>query len=123
MQSDNVKLNSHQKTVLAIVASSPTPKVAASDISRSANLNQSAQILARLGVIIYDQASASLTPAGVELSQEENITDSSGQLTTNGTVYLKMNAVSLQGISDQGSVAESILLQLLHITHGNKRSS
>lgn len=118
MRTDNIKLNSHQKTVLAIVANAATPKVAASDIARNPNLNQSAQLLAKLGIVIYDEATAAMTEAGVQVSQEENITDASGQLTTNGMVYLKMSSKVLQPIADQGPVAESILLQLLQITHG-----
>ena len=118
MRTDNIKLNSHQKTVLAIVANAATTKVAASDIARNPNLNQSAQLLAKLGIVVYDGATAAMTEAGVQVSQEENITDASGQLTTNGMVYLKMSSKVLQPIADQGPVAESILLQLLQITHG-----
>lgn len=118
MRLDNIKLNSHQKTVLAIVCSAATPTVAASDVVRTSNLNAAALLLDKLGIIVYNSKIAEITEYGGEIAVEENITDANGQLTTNGTVYLKMASMILSGDVNQGPVAESLLLQLLQITHG-----
>ena len=118
MRVDSVKLNSHQKTVLAIIADAPTSKVAAGDISNNPNLNQGALLLQKLGIINYSNTDASITDAGVQVSQEENITDETGMLTTNGTMFLKMNATNGKPQATEETppvVGESLLHQLVKI--------
>lgn len=113
MKSSNVRLNSHQKTVLAIVAYAPTAKVAAEDIVKNANLRQAAQTLATLGALAYDDAAATITQVGSELSVDENITDELGELTTNGQMYLKVFQQNTPQVEAEPVVTESLLADLL----------
>lgn len=90
MITNNIRPTSHQKTVLAIVASSPSSKVAAEYIMQNPNTKEAADLLVQIGVLTLDNNEAALTDSGQQLAIDENIIDEMGELTSNGTMYLKM---------------------------------
>lgn len=110
---NNVKPTAHQKTVLAIIASSATPKIAAEDLTSNPNTKEAADLLVQLGAVSVENGEAVLTQVGDQLARDENIIDEMGGLTPNGTVYLKMfqkNKVSDDTTEELPSVAESATL-------------
>lgn len=89
MRVDSVRPTDHQKAVLAIIASSPTSKVAAEEVTKDPNTKEAADILTKLGAVTFDGVDLAFTDVGEQLAQDENIVDMSGALTTAGTFYLK----------------------------------
>lgn len=82
---NSLVLTLNQKTVMAKIAAAPTEKVAAEDISRGANLVSARDMLVRMGLITFkDATSATLTDKGRQIAQDENIMDASGGLTDKG---------------------------------------
>lgn len=79
-----VNLTDNQKRVLAKIVASPTPKVAAQQISRTQQFISARDLLVKLGLIQFDPSGASLTDQGQESMKQEALTDESGQLTPDG---------------------------------------
>lgn len=74
----------NQKRVLAKIAAAPTPKVAGEEISKDANMVAARNMLMKLQVITFNNGEAEMTQSGVQISQDEDIIDQSGQLTKTG---------------------------------------
>jgi len=98
----------NQKRVIAKIAASPTPTVAAGEISNDVNIVAARNELAKLGVITFNQNEASLTSRGAQIAVDENITDESGQLTPDGEALAYTNSddqPEAQPGSEPGSTA------------------
>jgi hypothetical protein len=95
-----VRLTDSQKRVIAKIAAAPTPNVAATDISKDANLVAARNMLMQLGAITYSEQEAQLTDKGQQLGVAENIIDDSGQLTDVGT---KMASTESNGLPTPGA--------------------
>lgn len=82
----SIRLTDNMKKVMTKIIAAPTPEVAAMEISRGQNLVAARDILARLGMIDYDDHdnTASVTDTGLETLKHENLVDDSGQLTPDG---------------------------------------
>lgn len=116
MKTNQVRLNAHQKTVLVILSHSTTPRVAAEELAQTPNLRTAANTLSKLGALTYTDTEASLTDAGRQLSVEENLTDETGTLTTNGQVYLKMfQRLDAKASLTDDTIREGVLVQLLRL--------
>lgn len=74
----------NQKRVLAKIIASPNAKIAGDQISGNANLVAARNMLMKLGIISFVDGDAILTDRGQEISTEENISDETGQLTSDG---------------------------------------
>lgn len=85
-----------QRKVLAIIASAATPKLAVANLNVSQNLIAARDILAKLGIITFDQSQAALTSAGHQLAVDENIIDQSGQLTDDGSALVSTDGPQAQ---------------------------
>lgn len=119
MISNNVRLNTHQKTILAIIAYSATSKLAANDVSSTPNLNQNTKILSKLGLVQYNDNELSFTEAGKNIAIQENIIDSMGELTINGQVYLKLYVKTHPA---EHIATESLISEML-LKHSIKRTN
>ena len=79
---DSSRLSDSQKAVLAIIALSPSPVVAASTIEQRDNLVMARNLLMKIGAVeAIDGQSAQLTPKGEQLAQDQNIIDDAGEVT------------------------------------------
>jgi len=76
-----VRPTKHQRKVMAIIATAPTPKLAAGQLVGDTNLVAARNMLAKLGIITFTDAHAEFTDAGSKLATEENITDEMGEAT------------------------------------------
>lgn len=74
----------NQSAVLAKIASAPTPKLAASNISDSPNLAAARDMLQKMGLITLNDEGAFLTDQGKEVMVNQNLMDPSGGLTQDG---------------------------------------
>jgi hypothetical protein len=95
----------NQKRVLAKIAASPTPAVAAQEISKDANLVAARNMLMKMGVITFATGQAALTDRGTQISTEENIIDQSGQLTPAGQ---ELAYTSSQGTPDKDQTGKPV---------------
>ena len=75
-----LNLSVPQKKVIAIVLTSPTPKIA-HDRLNELSLLLAASSLSKLGVLSIGSYRVELTPIGMELAQLSNLVDQSGELT------------------------------------------
>jgi hypothetical protein len=99
---DTVRLTDTQKTVICKIIAAPTPKVAAEDITGSANLAKAKDILMDLGLIkVSLEDHAELTDTGRQLAQEENLADQSGNLTPDGEKYAYADSTDNNGQSPE----------------------
>lgn len=97
-----LSLTNNQKRVLAKIASSPTPKVAAEEISRDQNLIAARDQLAKLDVISYFNNEAKLTEKGEQIAKEEGITDETGQLSPDGQHLASTNPEGEHDVETSG---------------------
>lgn len=74
----------NQKSVLAKIASSATPQLAAADISDTPNLVAARDLLIQMGLIELDDNGAHLTDQGQQVMVDQNLTDDGGNLTDAG---------------------------------------
>lgn len=74
----------NQKRVLAKILASPTPSVAAQQVSGDANLVAARNMLMKLGMITFSNGEAALTQSGLQIASDEGIADQSGGLTDVG---------------------------------------
>ncbi len=84
----------NQKRVIAKIVASPTPSVAAQEISKSANLVAARNMLMKLGMITHANGEAALTQSGQQIASEEGITDQSGGLTDVGQQLAHTNSMN-----------------------------
>lgn len=84
MRATNVHPTENQKRVIAKIIASPTPSVAASEISNDVNVVGARNELMKLGIITFSNGQAALTDQGAQIAVDENITDETGQLTPTG---------------------------------------
>lgn len=82
----------NQKRVIAKIVASPTPSVAAQEISKGANLVSARNMLMKLGMITFANGEAALTQSGQQIATEEGITDQSGGLTDVGQQLAHTNS-------------------------------
>lgn len=75
-----LNLSVPQKKVIAIVLTSPTPKIA-HDRLNDLSLLLAASTLSKLGILSINSYQVELTPAGMELAQLSNLVDQTGELT------------------------------------------
>jgi hypothetical protein len=81
----NIRLTTHQMTILAMILASPEGNVPEEDISHGPNLTTARTLLTKLGLITQDADNRfSVNPQGVEIAKDENIVDDTGQLTELG---------------------------------------
>lgn len=83
----NIHLSDTQKVVLTKIIASATPTTAHEAISDGRNLVEARNLLAKLGLIQFDQGTAAVTPEGEEVMRDENLIDEMGQLTPDGEQY------------------------------------
>lgn len=107
----NIKPTQQQRIVLAIIATSATPKIAGGLLSKNLYTNTAAKILARMGLIIYDGVEAAFTNAGEQLASNENVLDVGGTATADAEALItKFNANSTDT-----NMAESLISQLIKL--------
>ena len=116
-----IRPSSSQKRVMAKIVASPTPKVAGEQTSGDANMVQARNMLVKLGVVAFNNGEASLTTNGLQIAADENIIDSTGQLTDAGQALAYSNtqgtpdtdlpsqqqpAISVQGAAQSSQVPQ-----------------
>ncbi len=81
----NLHLTSHQKTILALIASASDQMVSDQDISKGPNLSNARKMLIKLGLIEEREPGRfGTTDKGVEVAKAENVVDEAGGLTDEG---------------------------------------
>lgn len=93
----------NQKRVLAKIVASPTPTVAAEQISNDANIVAARNMLMKMGIITLANNEAALTDRGKEVATDENIIDQSGQLTSTGE---KLAYTDTNGMDDDDNAGQ-----------------
>jgi len=85
-----LQLSGVQKTLLAKITAAATPEVAYEQISDGRNFVANRDTLKRLGLISFEEGSASVTEAGKKVMRDENLMDPSDQLTKDGQQYVQV---------------------------------
>lgn len=83
----SVQLTDTQKQVLCKIVASPTPKVAATEISGTPNLVAARDMLTKLGVIHFANNQSVLTQKGTQMMKDEALIDDNNQLTQDGEKF------------------------------------
>ena len=120
MRATNIRPTQNQKQVIAKIAASPTPQVAAGEISSNVNIVAARNQLMNLGIVAFADNQATLTALGGQIAVEEDIVDQSGQLTANGQ---KLAYGQTLDDAQQGEPMEavSLLKELLYGYHNASR--
>ena len=73
-----------QKHIMLLIKTAPTEKVAYENVSHGRQKIAARDLLARLGLIVYDNDEAEVTPEGEKLMQDYNLIDEMGEPTEEG---------------------------------------
>lgn len=82
-----IRPTNNQMKVLTIIKASPTPEVAAAEISTGSNLLAARDMLVKLGLISIEDNQARVTDKGEEIMKNQNLVDETGNLTPEGEKY------------------------------------
>lgn len=84
-----IRLSGVQKSILTKIVAAATPEVAYEQISDGRNFVAARDILQKIGLIDFDEGTASLTDSGKKVMKDENLMDDSEQLTSDGQQYVE----------------------------------
>lgn len=82
-----VRLTDNQKRVLCKIVASPSPAVAADEVSGNQNMAGSVAELSKLGLVTQNGSNVQLTNAGQQVMKDYALVDQSGQLSPDGQKY------------------------------------
>lgn len=100
---NTIRPNNNQRMVLAIILASPTPKIAAEQLTGNSNIVSARDTLAKIGAITFSLEQAALTDRGTQIAREENIVDDAGQLTAQGQQLLQQDTEQTPGNQEQSN--------------------
>jgi hypothetical protein len=105
-----VILTDTQKGVLAVIYNTPTPETAFYTTTGNQALVTARNILERLGMIQVGGNRAVLTPIGRDAVIANNITDTTGELTEEGTALIDAVSAMLKTKTNEAFVLLSTLI-------------
>lgn len=89
-----IRLSGTQKAVLTKIIASSTEEQAYEQISDGRNLVAARDILKKLGLIEFEEGSATVTDTGKQVMKDENLLDDSDQLTDEGQQFAQSDGTT-----------------------------